>query len=67
MATRAISLNITVQATDADMRNEQKLRELCMQRMHHLLGTGCLPPYDDGLFIDNVTIEQFDELGDDEE
>lgn len=57
MAKRAVSLNITVEATQAQMENECQLRVLCMQKMRDILGSAS--PID--TFRDNVTIELFDE------
>ncbi|RUP38445.1 MAG: hypothetical protein EKK63_12300 [Acinetobacter sp.] len=57
MAKRAISLNITIDATQAQMANENILRELCMQKMHDILDSN--NSFQE--FQDNVTIEVFDE------
>lgn len=57
MAKRAVSLNFTVEATQAQMDNEVVLRQLCMQKMRDILGSA--NPL--GVFEDSVTIEVFDE------
>lgn len=67
MAKRAISLNITVEATSEEMADESKLRELCMQKMHELLGTNWNPPYATRAWEDNVTVEPFDDEGDNDD
>lgn len=67
MATRAISLNITIQATDAEMADEAKVRELCMKKMHEVLGTDWNPPYATKSFEENVTVECFDDFNDEDE
>lgn len=67
MATRAISLNFTIQASDAEMQDEAKVRELCMQKMHEVLGTNWNPPYATKAFEDTVTIEHFDDFDDADE
>ena len=70
LSKRAISLNITIDATPAQMRDEVQLRELCMNRMHEILGTGYNSPYTSfatRVFEENVTVEQFDEAVDDED
>lgn len=64
MHKRNISLNITIEATDKEMADEAVLREICMKRMHEILGTDCTPPYATKVFEENVTIEPF---GDDDE
>ena len=57
MAQRAISLNITIDATQAQMDSECQLRVLCMQKMRDILSSE--NPFQE--FQDNVTIEVFDE------
>lgn len=57
MAKRAVSLNFTVDATQAQMDSECQLRVLCMQKMRDILASA--NPLD--TFRDNVTIEVFDE------
>jgi hypothetical protein len=64
---RAVSLNMTVLATPAQMNDEVQLRELCMKRMHEILGIDWNPPYATNAFEENVTIEQFDENVEDED
>jgi len=67
MAKRAISLNIVVEATDAEMADENTLRELCMKQMHEILGTDWNPPYASKAWEDAVTIECFDDFDDENE
>jgi hypothetical protein len=66
---RAVSLNITVEATPAQMCDEVQLRKLCMKRMHEILGTNYNPHLYSSIvsFEENVTIEQFDENVEDED
>lgn len=61
MAKRAVSLNFTVEATQAQMDNEVVLRQLCMQKMRDILGSASPA----STFRDNVTIEPFDEVEED--
>lgn len=63
---RAISLNIILQASDADMEDENKLRTLCIQRMYEILGVE-RQPYITTVWEKSVTIEPFQEDVDDEE
>lgn len=45
MAKQAVSLNLTIEATQEQMADENVLRELCIQKMHEILGTNWNPPY----------------------
>jgi hypothetical protein len=61
MQERRISLNITIQATDEQMADEAKVRELCIDKMGSLIAMGALHPDADFAFQENVTIEPFDD------
>jgi len=63
--------SITFEATQEQMADENILRELCIQKMHEILGTNWNPPYATKDFEEQVTIEPFgdpddvDELAED--
>lgn len=63
MAKQKVSLNITIEATQEQMEDENVLRELCIQKMREILGfthqTLAFKTATDG-FRDQVTIEPFD-------
>ena len=62
MAKRAVSLNIVIEATQAQMENENEFRNLCIQRMCEILNSDNQVDS----FAENVSTEIFDENVSDE-
>jgi hypothetical protein len=60
MAKRAVSLNIVIDASNAEMRNEHALRVLCIRRMQDILSGNSMDEIMT-TFQEKVMIEQFDE------
>ncbi len=60
MAKRAVSLNIVIDASNAQMRNEHVLRMLCIHRMQDILSGNSMDEIMTS-FQEKVMIEQFDE------
>lgn len=68
MAKRAVSLNLTIETTSEQMKDEKALREICVKRMGELLNMKYYVANEDmfvedacNAFEESVTIESFDD------